>query len=115
MTTITLLNASDLVSGALCESYNVLVDKRSFSGMRFFEQVVYRVLGRMGDSMIPPIVTNQYVNDNDILTAGVSIADHKLRKNDSMNMSLGAGLRSGLSSAAADVIMHNLGGDKKIV
>lgn len=113
----TLLSLSDVVSGLLCEGYNVVVLGQKFSAMKMGEQVAYRVVGRKAQEMAGySVLTNEYINNNDLYTGAVGALDHGVRKGESIKGSAVAGGRALLASAAADLLFAKTGmEDKKLL
>lgn len=113
----TLLSLSDIVSGLLCEGYNVVVLGQSFSAMKMGEQVAYRVVGRKAGEMIGySVLTNEYLNNNDLYTGAVGALDAGIRKDKNVKGAAVAGVRATLASAAADILFAKTGmEDKKLL
>lgn len=104
-----ILRLSDLVSGAVCVSYDLLTGKKA-SVERFGSQVAYRVVGRKANEMTSlPSVNLPIVSENDLYTGATAIADSKLRKKTSTNGVVHDGLRATLSSVATTYLMNSAG------
>lgn len=105
---MTILKLSDLVSGAICMTYDVLMGQ-NFNTTRGLEQVAYRVVGRkVNENTNMPYVALPVVSENDVYSAVTAVGDNMLRKKQSTNASLYAGVRSLLSSAGADYALTSL-------
>ncbi len=113
----TLLSMSDIVSGLLCEGYNVMVLGERFSAMKMGEQVAYRVIGRKAQEMAGySVLTNEYINNNDLYTGAVGALDAGVRKEKGLKGSAAAGGRALLASAAADLLFAKTGmEDRKLL
>jgi hypothetical protein len=104
-----LLRLSDIVSGAVCVSYDLLTGKKA-SVERFGAQVAYRVVGRKANEMTSlPTVNLPLVSENDLYTGATALADSKLRKRNGTNAVVHDGLRATLSSVATTYIMNSAG------
>ena len=110
------LNLSDLVSGAICVSYDVVMGKR-FDMSRGVEQVVYRVVGRkVNESTALPYVSLPVVKENDVYCGATAVLDSMVRQKQSTNASLYDGVRALVSSTVADYALTALNvADKKLI
>ena len=106
---MSLLRLSDVVSGAVCVTYDIATGKKA-SLHKFAEQVVYRAGGRkLNESTNLPTVSLPMVAENDLYTGGLAVADSKLRKKQGTTATLHDGLRATLSSVATGYIMNASG------
>ena len=110
---MSLLKVSDLVSGMICVGFDVVMGKQA-KLEKGVEQVVYRVIGRkVNENSSLPYMNLHVVQENDVYSGLTSVADHLLRKSENMNTALYAGLRSTLSSTAADYVLSYTGQSDK--
>jgi hypothetical protein len=96
------LKLSDLVSGVICVSYDVVMGKK-MDMSRGVEQVVYRVVGRkVNESTTLPYVSLPVVKENDVYCGVTAVIDSMVRQRQTTNVSLYDGVRAMVSSTVAD-------------
>jgi hypothetical protein len=102
------LQLSDLVSGGLCVSYDLLMGD-GVRARRFIEQVAYRSIGRgVNNYTTLPTVDVPFMSENDLYCGAVSAGDNLvLQGNDAIGTGYEA-MRASVSSAGADYVLRAL-------